>query len=82
MARTRWKAAVHGGDAGWARAELPFLALYGLSLLASVAVLAQDGGWALALLACPVVLAVPGAAIEMMLGVARAALWLEGGAVR
>jgi hypothetical protein len=64
------------------RSEWPFLSLVALSLLAPVAVLAQDGGWPLALLSCPAVLAVPGAAIEMMLGLARAALWLEGGGLR
>jgi hypothetical protein len=80
MARARWKAAVAVADG--ARAEWPFLALYGLALLAPVAVLVQDGGWALALLSCPAVLAVPAAAIEMMLGLARATLWMEGGGGR
>jgi hypothetical protein len=77
MARARSKA-VAVADRG--RAEWPFIALYGLSLLAPVAVLVQDGGWALALLSCPAVLAVPGVALEMMTGLARAALWMEGGA--
>ncbi len=81
MTRARRKAAwAVAGQAGRdARAEWPFLALYGLSLLAPVAVLAQNGGWPLALLACPVVLAVPGLAIEMMLGLARVTLWMLGG---
>lgn len=64
------------------RAEMPFLTLGALSLLAPVAVLAQDGGWPLALLACPAVLATPGAAIEMMLGLARTVLWMESGGPR
>jgi len=61
------------------RADLPFLTLGVLSVLAPVVVLMQGGDWPLALLSCPAVLAVPGAAIEMMLGLARAALWMESG---
>jgi hypothetical protein len=61
----------------FARAEWPFATLGLLALSAPVVVLAQGGDWALALLAFPAVLAVPGAAIEAMLGLARAALWIE-----
>ena len=60
------------------REDWPFLSLCLLSLFAPVAVLAQGGGWPLALLSCLAVLGVPGAALEMMLGLARAALWIEG----
>ena len=63
-----------------AREELPFATLCALSVLSVPVVLAQGGDWQLALLACAAVLAVPGAAIETMMGLARAALWIEGGA--
>ena len=63
-----------------ARAEWPFATLCALALLSPFVVLAQGGDWPLALLSCPAVLAAPGAAVEMMMGLARAALWIEGGA--
>lgn len=61
-----------------ARTELPFATLCGLALLSPPIVLAQGGDWHLALLSCAAVLATPGAALEAMLGLARAALWLSG----
>jgi hypothetical protein len=60
-----------------ARAELPFATLCLLALLSAPVVLAQGGDWPLALLACAVVMAVPGAALEVMLGLVRIALWIE-----
>ena len=48
-----------------------------LALLSAPVVLAQGGDWPLALLACAAVMAVPGAALEVMLGLARVALWIE-----
>jgi hypothetical protein len=62
-----------------ARAELPFATLCLLALLSPPIVLAQGGDWPLALLSFAAVMAVPGAALEVMLGLARAALWIEGG---
>jgi hypothetical protein len=54
--------------------EGPWWLLGGASLAAPVAVLAQGGGLHLAILAGFTCLATPGAAIEAMLGLARAAL--------
>lgn len=62
-----------------ARTELPFATLWLLALLSLPIVLAQGGDWPLALLAGAAVLAVPGAALEAVLGLARATLWLQGG---
>jgi len=61
-----------------ARSEWPFATLCLLALLSPIVVLAQGGEWTLAVLACLGVLAAPGAALEAMLGLARATLWLEG----
>jgi hypothetical protein len=61
-----------------ARAELPFGTLCLLALLSPPIVLAQGGDWHLALLSCAAVLAAPGAALEAMLGLARAAFWISG----
>ena len=62
-----------------ARTELPFATLGLLALLSLPTLLAQGGDWPLALLAGAAVLAVPGAALEAVLGLARATLWLQGG---
>ncbi len=62
-----------------ARAELPFGTLCMLALLSPPIVLSQGGDWHLALLSFAAVLAAPGAALEMMLGLARATLWIAGG---
>ena len=62
-----------------ARAELPFATLCLLALVSLPIVLAQGGDWPLALLAGAAVMAVPGAAVDAMLGLARAALWAAGG---
>ena len=77
MARGAW--ATWQAIAATTRTEWPFVALGLLSLAAPVAVLDQGGDWRTALLSCPALLAAPGAAIEAMLGLARATLWLEGG---
>lgn len=61
------------------RAEWPFATLMVLALLSPFVVLAQGGDLSLALLSCAAVLATPGAAIEAMMGLARVALWVEGG---
>jgi hypothetical protein len=65
-----------------AREEWPFATLGLLALLSAPIVLAQGGDWQQAVLACALVLAVPGAALEAMLGLARATLRIEGGGAR
>lgn len=60
------------------RVELPFLLLGACALAAPVAVLDQAGNWHTAILAACVVLGVPGAAMESMLGAARLAVALRG----
>jgi hypothetical protein len=69
----RWGPAVRAS-----RAEWPFATLCLLALVSPLVVLAQGGDWPLALLAPLAVLAAPGAALEAMLGLARAALWMQG----
>jgi len=61
------------------RTEWPFATLVLLALLSPFVVLAQGGDLPLALLSCAAVMATPGAAIEAMMGLARVALWVEGG---
>ena len=67
-----------GAAALVARAEWPFATLVLLALLSPPIVLAQGGDWHLALLSFAAVLATPGAALEAMLGLARAAMWVVG----
>lgn len=61
-----------------ARVEWPFAALVLLALLSPPIVLSQGGDWHLALLSFCAVVAAPGAALEAVLGLARAALWFTG----
>jgi len=61
------------------REELPFILLGAAALAAPLAVLGQGGDWHTAVLAACVVLGVPGAAVEAMIGVARLAVYLRGG---
>ena len=61
------------------RQEWPFASLCLLALLSPLIVLGQGGDWPLALLSVGAVMAVPGAAIEAMMALARLALWVEGG---
>ena len=58
--------------------ELPFLLLGASALLALPLVLGQGGSWHTAIAAGLACLACPGAAIEMMSGLARLTSWLWG----
>jgi len=60
------------------RAELPFALLFAAALAAPVCVLDQGGSLHAALFAGLAVLAVPGAAVEAMAGVARLAAMPRG----
>jgi hypothetical protein len=62
----------------WWQAEAPFLLLLASAVAATLFVLDQGSGWHTALLAALVVLSVPGAAIEGMVGLARLAVRLRG----
>jgi hypothetical protein len=72
-------AAAAGRRLAASRQEWPFVSLCLLALLSPFIVLGQGGDWPLALLSLGAVMAVPGAAIEAMMAVARLALWVEGG---
>jgi hypothetical protein len=60
------------------RAELPFALLFAAALAAPVCVLDQGGSLHAALFAGLAVLAVPGATVEVMVGVARVAAMPRG----
>ncbi|WP_372623266.1 hypothetical protein [Falsiroseomonas sp.] len=60
------------------RAELPFALLAASALAAPFVVLGQGGDWHTAILAGCVVLGVPGAAVDSMIGAARFAALLRG----
>ncbi|WP_158287555.1 hypothetical protein [Falsiroseomonas bella] len=62
---------------GW-QAEIPFALLVASALATPLVVLNQGGDLHFAILSGLVVLSLPGAAIESMVGVARAALYLRG----
>lgn len=61
------------------RAELPFGLLVAAALASPLLVLDQGGDWRLAVFAFCVVLSVPGAALEGMVGLARLARALSDG---
>jgi hypothetical protein len=61
----------------WWRAEAPFALLLGAALVSPWLVLDQGGDLRTAILAGVLVLGVPGAAIESMLGAVRCALLLR-----
>ncbi len=63
--------------APWSRADWPLVLLIGAALASPVLVLDQGGDWRTATLAALVVLGMPGAAVEAMVGVVRLALWVE-----
>lgn len=60
------------------RAELPFALLVATAVATPFAVLDQGGSWHTALGAACAVLALPGAAIESMVGAVRFALLMGG----
>lgn len=62
----------------WWQSEAPFLLLLGSAAAAILFVLDQGSGWRNAIFAALVVLSVPGAAIEGMVGLARLAVHLRG----
>ncbi|WP_170985283.1 hypothetical protein [Roseomonas sp. AR75] len=62
----------------WWQAEAPFALLLASALATPLVVLDQGGDLRFAILAGLVVLSVPGAAIESIVGVVRAAVHLRG----
>jgi hypothetical protein len=62
----------------WWQAEAPFALLFASALATPLVVLDQGGDLRFAILSGLVVLSVPGAAIESVVGVVRAALHLRG----
>ena len=69
--------AIRREPAPWWRAEMPFGMLLAAALAAPLCVLDQGGTLRSAIFAALVVLAVPGAAVESMVGAARLALALR-----
>jgi hypothetical protein len=63
----------------WWQAEIPFALLVASALATPLVVLGQGGDLRFAILSGLVVLSLPGAAIESIIGVVRAALYLRGG---
>jgi hypothetical protein len=63
----------------WWQQEAPFALLFASALATPFVVLDQGGDLRFAILAGLVVLSVPGAAMESVVGVVRAALHLRGG---
>jgi hypothetical protein len=61
------------------RADLPLALLVATAAVTPFAVLGQGGDWHTAMVAAFVVLGVPGAAIEAMVGVVRLAIRVERG---
>lgn len=62
----------------WWQAEAPFALLVASALATPFVVLDQGGDLRFAILAGLVVLSLPGAAVESIVGVVRAALYLRG----
>jgi hypothetical protein len=74
----RGREAVRNAQMPWWQAEIPFALLFASALATPLVVLDQGGDLRFAILSGLVVLSVPGAAIESILGVVRAALYLRG----
>ena len=77
QSQDRMKTWLPGALAPWSRADLPLALLVSAALVSPLLVLEQGGDWHTAVLAGCVVLGMPGAAVEAMVGVARLALWVE-----
>jgi hypothetical protein len=75
----RGRQAMRDEPVPWWQAEIPFAMLVASALATPLVVLNQGGDLYFALVSGLVVLSLPGAAIESIIGVVRAALYLRGG---